>query len=367
MNKLLLVPTVGQEDSSTIPGPPAGEPAFLGIDVSRTKWVYCLRWKGGERCLSTPGSLEHLKAVVKRYEDCELHVVYEACGFGYEIAWYLQERGIDVMVVSPAQIERAPGRRRVKTDRLDASMLASKREAGTLKRIYVPSREAHELRQLARTYIQARKERRRQQTRIRALLQEHAILGPLPAEGWSAYASWLRQQTLPAPVEQCVKILLELRHKGDECAKRLKAAMLASAPDPLAVAVVKAVAEQPGIGQFSAAWLRLELIDIRRFAHGKALVHYLGLTPSEYSSGEVVRRGHILKCGPAVLRSLLVECAWRSIRKDHGDPELRRFYDRLRAKGLQSKQAIVAVTRKLALRVHARWSGAIRANHNQEA
>lgn len=366
MNKLLLVPTVGQEDSRTLLRPAAEEPAFLGIDVSRTKWVYCLRWRGGELRLTTPGSLEHLKAVVTRYKDCELHVVYEACGFGYEIAWYLQERGIDVMVVAPSQIERVPGRR-VKTDRIDASKLACKREEGGLKGIYVPSREAHELRQLARTYTQARKERRRQQTRIRALLQEHAILGPLPAEGWSAYASWLRQQTLPTPVEQCVKLLLELRHTGDECAKRLKAAMLASATDPLAVAVVKAVAEQPGIGQFSAAWLRLELIDIRRFAHGKALVHYLGLTPSEYSSGEIVRRGHILKCGPAVLRSLLVECAWRSIRKDHGDPELRRFYERLRSKGLQSKQAIVAVTRKLALRVYARWSAAIAASHNQAA
>jgi transposase len=364
MNKLLLVPTVGQEDCATIERPPAGEPAYLGIDVSRTKWVYCLRWKGGERRLTTPGMLEHLKAVVSRYEDCELHVVYEACGFGFEIAWYLQKRGIDVMVVAPSQIERAPGRR-VKTDRIDASNLARKREEGGLKGIYIPSREDHELRQLARTYLQARKERRRQQTRIRALLQEHAILGPLPAEGWSAYASWLRQQTLPPPVEQCVEILLALRQAGDQCAKRLRAAMLASAPDPLAVAVVKAIAEQPGIGQFSAAWLRLELIDIRRFAQGKALVHYLGLTPSEYSTGEIVRRGHILKCGPAVLRTLLVECAWRSIRKDHGDPELRRFYDRLRAKGLQSKQAIVAVTRKLALRVYARWSAAITAGHNQ--
>jgi transposase len=181
------------------------------------------------------------------------------------------------------------------------------------------------------------------------------------------YISWLRQQTLPVPVAQSVNAILELREKADECAKRLKAAMLACGRAPGDSAVVKAMAEQPGIGPFSAIWLKLELIDIRRFASGKALVHYLGLVPSEESSGEIVRRGHILKSGPGVLRALLVECAWRSLRADHGDPSLRSFYDRRRLKGLQPKQAIVAVTRKVALRVYARWSAAIATQRDQPA
>jgi transposase len=314
--------------------------------------------------MTTPGTLEHLKAVVRRYEHCELHVVYEACGFGYQIAWYLRERGIDVMVIAPCTVERAPGRR-VKTDRLDASKMACKREQSQLKGIYVPSQPAHERRQLARTYVQARKDRRREQTRIRALLQEHGMLGPPPKLGWSAYATWLQQQTLPIPVAQCIGALLELRRCADECVKRLRSEMLLCAKEPQEAPVVTAIAEQPGIGPFSAIWLKLELLDIARFANGKALVHYLGLAPSEYSSGPIVRRGHILKCGPGVLRALLVECAWRAIRADHGDPELRSFYERLRTKGLQPKQAIVAVTRKLALRVYARWSACVAQKHNQ--
>lgn len=365
MSKVVLVRATEQEDTAVV-RPTAGESAILAIDLSRTKWVYCLRWNGQEIRATTPGAIEHLKAMVSRYQDCELHVVYEACGFGFEIAWYLQERGIDVMVIAPCTVERAPGRR-VKTDRLDASTMARKREEKQLKGIYIPSREAHERRQLARTYVQARKDRRRQQSRIRALLQEHGRLGPLPAQGWNVYISWLRQQTLPAPLALSVDALLELRQKADECAKRLKAAMLACGRDPQASAVVEAIAEQPGIGPFSANWLQLELVDIRRFASGKALVHYLGLVPSEESSGEIVRRGHILKSGPGVLRALLVECAWRSIRTDHGDPSLRRFYDDRRLKGLQPKQAIVAVTRKLALQVFARWSAAIATQHDQVA
>lgn len=193
------------------------------------------------------------------------------------------------------------------------------------------------------------------------------MLGPPPRQGWNAYVAWMRQQTMPPPVEQCVHSLLRLRHHADECVKRLKSEMLACANDPQDAPIVAAISKQPGIGPFSAIWLKLELIDITRFARGKALVRYLGLAPSEYSSGEMVRRGHILKCGPGVLRALLVECAWRSVRAVHGDPELHTFYERLRSKGLQPKQAIVAVTRRLALRLHQRWSASVAAKSDEAA
>jgi len=86
-----------------------------------------------QRTRSTPGALEHLQALVQRYHPRHrVLVVYEACGFGYEIAWWAQASGVDVLVVAPSRVERAPGPR-VKTDRLDARTLASKAAAGTLK------------------------------------------------------------------------------------------------------------------------------------------------------------------------------------------------------------------------------------------
>lgn len=357
MSTLLCVPLDEQARQSRVARPQAGESVILAIDVSRSKWVYCLRFGGQEqRRLSTPGELCHLQALVREYASSDLHVVYEACGFGFEIAWWLEEQQIDVMVIAPSKVERAPGRR-VKTDRLDAAKMALKREQEQLKGIHVPNRTAHENRQLARTYLQAMKDRRREQTRIRALLQEHGRSGPSRALGWAPYRKWLQAQELPPPVATSVSALLALRESADRSTKDLKREILRLAQSPAYASIIRALTEQAGVGPFAATLLVLELITMTRFRSGKALAHYLGLTPSEYSSGEMVHRGPILKCGPGVLRALLLQCAWRSIRRDHGDPELRAVFDRLRPKA-QNKRAIIAVARRLAMTLYARWTAA---------
>ncbi|HSP96613.1 MAG TPA: hypothetical protein VL049_05140 [Candidatus Dormibacteraeota bacterium] len=75
------------------------------------KWVYCVRWDGQEhRRLTTPGDLQHVEALVTQYRGCQvLHLAFEACGFGYEIAWWAQEPQIGVTVIAPSWMERAPG------------------------------------------------------------------------------------------------------------------------------------------------------------------------------------------------------------------------------------------------------------------
>lgn len=355
MSRLVCVPSGEQGNGGRVEGPAPGESVVMAIDVAQSKWVYCLRWGGQERRrLSTPGELRHLQSLVRHYSHCQLHVVYEACGFGFEIAWWLQEQRIDVMVIAPSRVERAPGRR-VKTDRVDAAMLAFKREQNQLKPIYIPDRVTHENRQLARTYRQALKDRRRAQTRIRSLLQEHGRVGPVPSAGWAAYRTWLMEQDLAPPVSSSVQALSALRHSADEQLKGLKRQLLALAKTPTYDALTQTLSEQPGVGPFAAILLILELATMSRFRSGKALVHYLGLTPSEYTSGDVVRRGPILKCGPGVVRALLVQCAWRSIRRGHGDPELRALYDRLEPKA-RSKRAIIAVTRSLTMKLYASWN-----------
>ena len=96
--------------------PEPGQAVFVGVDVSRSKWVINVRWGGAERRrLSTGGELRHLEALVAEYPGAALHVAYEACGFGYEIAWVLRTRGVTVTVVPPSTVERAPGAT-VKTD-----------------------------------------------------------------------------------------------------------------------------------------------------------------------------------------------------------------------------------------------------------
>jgi len=337
------------------PRPPVGTPVWIAIDLARTKWVYCVRWGGAERRrLSTPGELKHLQALVGQYENCPVHVAYEACGFGYEIAWWLQDQQMAVTVIAPSRMEKRPGLG-VKTDRLDAAKMARKLELGDLQGIYVPRRVEHERRQLARTYGQMLKERKRAQTRIRALLREHGKLGPAPVEGWTKYSQWLATQELCEPLTLCVGALLATRKPGAMQAQACKQALLALAHSAAYRRVVQALSSQPGVGEFSAIRLVLEIGEIDRFHRAGAFTHYLGLTPSEYSTGESIQRGHILRCGPGALRAMLVQCGWSAIR---GDPGLREVFERLSPR-IGSKRAIVAVTRRLALRMRAQWLKAV--------
>ena len=190
-----------QRDQQQHARPQPGTEVKIAVDLSRSKWVYCVRWQGAERLrLSTGGELKHLQALVRRYEECRVHLAFEACGFGYELAWWAQHEQIAVTVIAPSQMERPPGLQ-VKTDRLDVGRMARQLEDGSLKGIYVPGRAGHERRQVVRTYGQAVKERKRAQVRLRSLLQEHGRIGPTPRAGWKAYREWLGTQTLPQRVQ----------------------------------------------------------------------------------------------------------------------------------------------------------------------
>jgi transposase len=351
MGKIRLEEWQGQATSAR---PQPGTAVYLAVDLSRTKWVYCARWGGAEqRRLSTPAGLEHLQALVHQYTAHELHVAYEACGFGYEAAWWLHAQRVDVTVIAPSRVERAPGLA-VKTDRLDVGKMARKLEEHQLKGIYVPARAEHEWRQVARTYAQAVQERQRAQVRVRSLLQEQGRLGPLPRAGWPAYVSWVTQQALPVPMARCVESLLELRAGADRQVQRLKVPLAEAAALPAYRAVVSALRAQPGVGPLAAIRFVLELGSIGRFRSPAALAHYLGVTPSEYSSGELVQRGHVMKCGPALLRATLLQCAWVAVRRDAA---LRQVFEHL-APRLGRKRAIVAVARRVAEQLWRRWHAA---------
>lgn len=335
--------------------PQPGQVVIIGVDLSRSKWVYACRWGGEERRrFGSAGELKHLQAVVREYQERggEVHVVYEACGFGYEIAWWVEEHNARVTVVPPSTVERAPGAH-VKTDGLDAGSLAAKYEKGLLKSVYIPSRAQHEYRQLSRSYGQVLKDRRRQQVRVRLLLQEHGYTPPGAGTGWCALERWLAAQQFAAPVAACIAELVALRTAAGAGARRLAKELRAVARLPPYAELVKALARQSGVGPFTAVRFVLELGDVHRFATADSLPNYLGLTPQEYSSGEMVHRGPVRKCGPGSLRAWLVQCAWAAVRSGQ-DPALVDCFDRLEPRAGR-KKAIVAVARKLALRLRARW------------
>jgi transposase len=189
--------------------------------------------------------------------------------------------------------------------------------------------------------------------RIRSLLQDQGRLGPLPRAGWAAYCAWLQAQELPAPIRRCVEVHEHFRAVADQHVRQMHTALYAVARSAEYRPLVNALRAQAGVGWQSAIRLVLELGSIERFPTTASLPHYLGLTPSQYSTGELDHRGRTLKCGPGVLRAVLLQCAWSAVRSGR-DAELHACFTQL-APRIGRKRAIVAVTRKLAIKLQRRW------------
>lgn len=193
----------------------------------------------------------------------------------------------------------------------------------------------------------------REQVRIRSLMQEHGRIGPAPRTGWKVYREWLATQELVEDVKLCVEKLEAMRTVAEQTAGVLEKRLLAMARSADYRHIVAALCTQRGVGALSAIRFILEIGDVHRFPTADSIGHYLGLTPSEYSSGDMLHRGHILKCGPGTLRAAMLQCGWASVRKG-GDATLRAVYDRLVPR-TGKKRAIIAVTRRLVVRLRARW------------
>jgi transposase len=166
---------------------------------------------------------------------------------------------------------------------------------------------------------------------------------------WSGdFEAWLRGLKLEDPsldrvFEELRGLYFDLDARVDGLTKELR--QLARSQDY--TPMVELLSTVPGIGWLTALTLVVEIVDFARFPDGEALSSYAGLTPSEHSSGDRVRHGHITRQGNPVVRSVLVESSWILIGKD---PEMRRFYDRIKVRR-GGKRAIVAVARKLCHRL----------------
>jgi transposase len=344
--------------------PRPDQAVYVGIDLGQNKWVYAIRWGGQERQrFAGPSELSHLQALVKRFALNEVHIAYEACGFGYQISRWAQqysEQVVRVTVVPPSTIEQQPGRR-VKTDRIDARKLARKLEQGDLKTVWVPTVEQERARQISRTQQQMAKERRRAQMQVRSMLRAHSYKAPQGTRSWKAYAHWLEQVTLPEELRQCVGCLMGLREQAARNESELLRQLHRMSKQEPYAKVVDAWSEKiNGIGWLSAMRNLLELGDVERFPRRGSLPHYLGVTPSEYSTGDDTQRGKVLRCGPAQVRSWLIENAWVAVRTDASSRELFNRIAGFSPTADQKKVAIVAVARRMAIQLRAVWKQALK-------
>jgi len=346
---------------------------YVGLDVHKRAIAISVRWPGGreaeQRTIpNEPRAVARWIRKMKREIPGPIHCAYEAGPCGYGLQRQLQAEGIGCQVIAPSLIPRKPGER-IKTDRRDARKLAELLEGALLTEVHPPTPQAEAVRDLCR----AREDAKEDQTRARHRLGKFLLRRGLHwgRKNWTlAHQQWLRGLRLDHPAEQatfdayCTAL--------DQAQERLRA---------IEVDLGSWASQEPytrpvgwlrcfhGIDTTTAMTLVTELHDFRRFRRPRKLMAYLGLVPSEHSSGDRTLRGGITKAGNGHARRVLVECAWHYrhparvgavLRKrregqpkrviaiaDRAHQRLSRRYRRLVARGKPHNKVVVAIAREL--------------------
>jgi transposase len=288
---------------------------YVGLDVHKDGIVVAVAEDGlrGEvrdygRIANTPAALRRLVGKLGSH-GVALHFCYEAGPCGYDIQRQLAAAGHDCVVVAPSLIPKRPGDR-VKTDRRDACSLAKLHRAGELTAVWVPDAGHEAIRDLVRARLDAVRALRWARQQLSGFLLRQGCHYGRPA--WTKlHRRWLAglrfdQAAHHIVLEDYIQTVEAARERRD----RLTAQIEAILPDWALAPVVAALQTMRGMALVNAATLIAELGDLSRFANARQLMAYLGLVPSEHSSGARVKRGGITKAGNSAARRLLIEAAW---------------------------------------------------------
>jgi transposase len=292
-----------------------------------------------------PFDEERLERLLRRWPG--VRCCYEAGPTGFGLYRRLVERGIECVVVAPGLVPQRPGDR-VKTDPRDARKLARLHAGGLLEPIFVPSPELEAARDLVRAREDARLDRMRDRQRLSKFCLRHGRL--LPTTAWTVTRrAWLAQQRFEYPAQQLT--FETYLHAVDLVDARIEA---------LEQAIRDAAAQGPwrqlvarlrclrGVDTHTALALVAEIGDFGRFGSAEELMAFVGLVPSERSSGEQRRQGSITKVGNAHVRRLLVESAWHARRRPTVGYQLAR-----RQRGQDA--AVIERAWRCQQRLHQRW------------
>jgi transposase len=250
------------------------------------------------------------KKLQAAHPDTELRFCYEAGPHGYPLGRCLQTHGYECILVAPSKVPRQPGER-VKTNRRDADQLARLYRAGELTAIYVPEAQDEAVRDLIRARYQVQKQQHRARQQLKMFLLRHNFRYAGTKAWTAAHLRYLATVKLPFPEQQFV--FQEMVNVISEAGQRLERY---DTQLPRVVAgwrwtpVVNALMSLRGVALLTAATLVAELGDLHRFATARQLMGYLGLVPSEDSTGDQRRQGGITKMGNGIVRRALIEAAW---------------------------------------------------------
>jgi transposase len=311
-----------------------------------------------------------LKTLRKYGPPQHVSVVYEAGPTGYGLYRALSAQGYRCEVIAPSLVPRRAGER-IKTDRRDCARLAELSRAGELKAIWVPDPAHEAMRNLWRAREDAVNLRLKARQQLKAFLLRQERRYPGKTSWTKMHERWITEQRFDQAADQIALTEYQLAAQAaQERVQRFGEALAQAARGWRFEHVVAALRALRGIDTVSAIGLVCEIGDIHRFASARQLMGYLGLVPSERSSGASVRRGSITKTGNAHARRLLTEAAWNyrfpaRVSQEVRDrskalpPDIRTHawkaqvrlcgrLARLSSRGVQANKVCVAVARELA-------------------
>src|SRR2546426_1425620 len=331
---------------------------FAGLDVDKKSIAATFSGhQGFIRSLSMPYKVEDLLNHERNhFADQKIAFVYEAGPTGYGLYDGLAAQGYRCLIAAPSMIPRAPGQR-VKTNRLDSRALSESLRGGQLKSIHVPSQIYRELRHLTQLRDTMVREAAAHKQRIKAMLLLEGIDFP-PAPAGRQWSLRVKEKLRKLVCSRTVRFKLDqLLDSLEFCEKQVvnstKEIRRFCKEDAELSQSIQYLMSIPGIGWIVASQLLARIGDWRQIDNVRQLGSFLGLVPTENSTGDTVDRGSITRVGDGRLRSKLIQAAWSAIRQD---AELREFYRSVcqrNPRGKGPRIAIVAVARKLSTRIYA--------------
>ena len=289
---------------------------FVGLDVHKATVCVATAESGRGGEIRQIGVFENRPEILSKMAarlgkgGRRLSFCYEAGPCGYGLHRLLTESGHDCVVVAPSLIPMKVGDR-VKTDRRDALMLAKLHRAGELTPIWIPDAAHEAMRDLIRARATAVRVLGKARQHLQGFLLRHERLYR-GARAWTlAYRRWLTTVRFEHPAQQIVlqdyiHAVQDAEARRDRLTRQIEELLPSWSMAP----VVTALQAMRGVALVVAVTVVAEVGDFRRFANPRQLMAYLGLVPSEHSSGSTVRRGGITKAGNAIARRVLIEGAW---------------------------------------------------------
>lgn len=352
---------------------------YVGMDVHKETFSLCALDPStgeilGETCCASQPKLvkKFIDHLAKNCDsDTTFQTGYEAGCLGYSLHNDLVHLGIDCVILAPTTMFNNAKHKMIKNDKMDARMIAQNMISNTYHTVYVPDQEDIEVKEYIRMRKDFKKALKKIKQQLGALLLRHGF-HHLGTNWTQTHLKWIRSLKVSPRLKLVIdEYLIQLDELTDKI-NRYDDMIAKFSNEQRYQEAVGQLQCLKGIATASAMTLHVEISDFSRFPNARAFMGYLGLTPSEHSSGNHVNKGAMTKQGNSVVRTTLVECS-RSLVKgnigrkskvltkrqlgqptsligyaDKATAHLQRKYKRMIAQGKQDSVAIGAIARELA-------------------